>query len=212
MSKNNNIITINGREYDVFSGVPLDGSAPHQTKAKTTHKKSSATKSEAATAPNKSPKSPAAKAPVVAAKAPTPKKPRSKAKNVNPHPPKSATTLMRKAVKKPIPNKKRSIKANGIIQVQKKHSSGSISAKLVSRAKSVRRSPLIKHFNNTPANVSTKPSLAEPAPAKTQSKPKAITKKPRTTAELLDYAIAQSTSHEQAPPPKKSRNPLKRKS
>ena len=195
MSKNNNIITINGKEYDVFSGRALDGSEPQKPKS---HSK------QAVKAVKAAPK-----------KQPAAKKPRHKAKSVAPHAPKSATTLMRKSVKKPSVNQKRSIKANGELRVQKKVSHGSINTKLLGYAKRVHRSPLIKHFSNVAASDLSQPksSASKPStPTKTAPKPKTVNKKPKTTAELLDYAIAQSTSHEQAPPPKKSRNPLKRKS
>lgn len=205
MSKNNNIITINGRDYDAKTGIALDGGKPaSKPKLKTPAKTTKVIAKKPSTAAKTTIKQSA-----------NSKKAHKQAANLKPHAPKSATTLMRKAVKKPSSKSKSSLKVAGEIRVEPKVSHGAINTKLLSYAKRIHKSPLIKHFGDMAASDLAVQQTNTKTPATTKKptyKPTNVKKKPKTTAELLDYAIAQSTSHEQAPPAKRSRNPLKRKS
>lgn len=205
MSKKNNIIMINGKEYDAATGnlmiggqpVPLpdDTQIAEQTKP---------------------------------AKAKPHKKPHEVAKNVAAHKPKQASTLMRRVVSKPSKGLKRSLKTQGPVDatlnadkpmIASKTSVKKVDSRLLGYAKKIHRSPLIQHFSSAAAqdlDQTTTPAPAEVSkpknPPKLQpSKPTySGKKKPQTTEELLEYALAHANSHEQKPPPKKSRNPLKR--
>lgn len=220
MSKKKNILVINSREYDALTGLPLDGK---------TLKPKSGTE----------PKPHIDKKPIaILAKQPKAKTANNKTKtahkpamNVSAHKPKPAATLNRLGVKKPPKSLKRTIKTQGHVEsiakfpastIRVKKSAKKIDNKLLLYAKRIHRSPLIKHFSSVAASdlnltgsTSTSTDAAKPkAPPKLSNTATAYvkTQKPKTTEELLEYAISQATSHEQKPPPKKSRNPLKRKS
>jgi hypothetical protein len=187
VKKNNNIIIINGRHYDSKTGESL--SRPEQ---------SAAVRHEAAR--------------------------RKPAGHVPAHPPKPSQTLMRQVVKKPSDSLKRRIKVQGHLDSSAERASSKIIARPSARQPGTQRlqhpatkrnkGRLISHFSpdlfvvesHTPSvtygSVAVKRTAAKPAP----------TRKPRTTAELLDYAVQHADAPRQplAPERKHRRKLFKR--
>jgi hypothetical protein len=197
MRKNSNTIKINGKTYDATTGGLL--ASPGSVKA-----------------PSKK----------IAVKQPTAKtsKPvvhdaiRQAAKQPAGHKPKPSRTLMRQAVKKPGPALKRHHKAQGhtdtlsarpLGEVLVKPSLHKVDEQRLRHAKQIPRSQLISRFPKlTPGSFSPSPAAVQKT--EPQPRPAAVTaapaKRPTTTAELLDRAIEQATSHLEPPvKPKKSR-------
>jgi hypothetical protein len=154
------------------------------------------------------------------AKAPRPKSKvtvRQTANHAARHQPTTSHTLMRRAVKKPAP-KGRRITAHGRLDTLAKQFLGQIEhrtsilqldekrlqrAKRIKRSQAVSRFPRVSLVNMPPAtprqdNPVARTAAAPPHPAK-----------PLTTAELLERAVQQATSHEQ-PPVKLRRRGLRR--
>lgn len=190
----NNIIIINGRHYDAKTGEALSGQ-PHHAAA---------------------PAHTAAVRGVV----------RQTAGHARVHPPKPSQTLMRQAVKKPSADLKRRIKVQGHLD----SSAGRASSKIIVRSSD--RQPnihhlqhvatkrakgrLISHFSPELFEVdSHTPAITYGAAAVQRTSAHAPThpihaKKPRTTAELLEYAVQQAKVPEQPLPRKHHRKLFKR--
>lgn len=135
---------------------------------------------------------------------------------------------MRQAVKKPGPSLKRGHQAHGQVSAPVPQALSDVAVgpdrkldeRRLRRAKQVSRSRLISHFppltasRAVPVHVKTidsKPGPDRP-PLNAASQPPAVAPapvKPQTTAEFLDQAIEQATSHLQ-PPPRRRRERLKR--
>ncbi len=142
------------------------------------------------------------------------------------HQPKPSRTLMRQAVKKPVTTHQRPVKAHGHLDIVAKRPLGDVLVKpsvhrldhqRLQHAKRVNKSQLVSRFSAdlfsggwSSASV-TAVTKAAAAPARQAPTPSS---KPKTTAELLDYALGQATAHKQAPasPPHKRRGLLNRKS
>lgn len=202
MTKKHNFIEINGKRYDASSGAPL-GQAT-DTK-KTVHQPSAAAVIsvpiriiEAATP--------------TAAK--TPHTVRRSAKDVKSHAPQPARTLMRQAVSKPKPAARTvrlkvvgqlDLPAKGSVVIVKPSVSRLDAARL-RQAQHVKRSHLISRFNRrqlvadpqfvaTTTSVTVSSNTVAPAPQPAQAKGH----RPKTTADILEMAIQNATSHLQPP-------------
>lgn len=201
MSKNNNIIKINGKTYDAKTGANLSHpESGHIIKpSKTQHSHPAGHK-------------------------PKPDITRPPGHIARGHKPKPSKTLMRHAVKKPGPyTKDKHIKAQGpsdiainpLADVVMSKSAKKIDHTKLAHAKKVPKSHLITHFSDvtsdinapvtTPSQTATKP--AQEASISASTTPKKT--KPKTTAELLDHAVSQANSHEEPAP--KLKNHRKRK-
>jgi hypothetical protein len=152
----------------------------------------------------------------------THKPPRHPAGHVKAHSPKPAQTLMRHAVKKPSGSLKRHIRVQGHLDSQIKQpdipAPPAQIAKTQHHAAKGRKVHLITHFSPnlfttvTHATVITRPATSTRPVSQSASKPTmkpvfagAAPKKPRTTAELLDYAIRYADS------PLEPEEPVRRK-
>jgi len=195
MTKTNSIIQINGRHYDAATGLPLV-SADTQPNAKPTNSKKRAAENTTAK--------------TVKAK-PRPAR-RSSAKPSAAHKPEPAHTLMRQAVKKPLPGLKRRVKAQGDVDslvgltgatVVVNPSVDRIDPKRLNRAKQVAQSQAISHFSAAvfDGRLATLASSVADSTLVAAHQPvgaaKAVSGKPRTTAELLERAVQTATSHQQ---------------
>ena len=168
MSKKN-IITIDGRQYDSMTGQLIGGSKP-----------------DADFSVEKITKS------------------HTVAKHAVVHNRQNSKTLMRHAVKKPSPSSN-AIKSNGAIEhkhastpsVVAKHSAHKINKTKLSTAQKIQKSQQISRFSKNSAQATAAPKpVSSAASKKTVNTRKKIVSRPRTTAELLEHAIARSTSHE----------------
>jgi len=188
----NTIIEINGKRYDANTGQPLDAvvAAPsavhHQPTARVQTKKSS----------------------------------RRAAKHVVRHEPTPSHTLMRQAVKKPHSSLKRQVKAQGstdqlakrhLAAVQLNHSVNQVDERRLRRSAQVAKSQLISHFSALqPAAPGNRYEPAAPAPTLRPVSPPAVAPKAQTTAELLERALRQATTHEHSAKPAKRTSRRKR--
>lgn len=191
MAKNNNIIDINGKRYDARTGAVLSHSHTKDTKPKMKPAVSKPTMHDVVRHP---------------------------AKSAAHHQPIPSKTLMRHAVKKPSPAPKSGIKAHGpteglveksLANIVVSKSAKSLDPKRLQHAKKVSKSHLITHFSDITSDASAVDS-ALPAKPLVASRPGAIpasgkTIKPSTTAELLEHAIQQASSHLEAEPVKPRR-------
>lgn len=201
VGKNNNIIEINGNRYDARTGVLLSSHA-HESN-------------------NHVPKEPQA----VELKSTSKSKTmhdvvRQPAKKAETHKPKPSKTLMRHAVKKPVPGQtKPKIKAQGpnditfkdpLAAVEIKKSANNVDHKKLAKAARVPKSHLIAHFGKITSDINSpnpSPNPMPKQPAQAPKAPSAPKSKPKTTAELLDHAVMQANSHEQ--PANKTKKPRK---
>jgi len=186
MRKKNNIIEINGRPYDANTGAALNHSPAGGAKSK-----------------------PAVGGPAVKpASAAIARRP---AKHAQSHKPAPSGTLMRHAVHKPEPGLKRRIKAQGDTDALARQALDNIvanaslrrlDAKRLQNAKKVAKSQLVSHFlpitadSYTPPVAPPQPKAATPA-VHTLANP---AKRPKTTADILERAVQQATSHQELPP------------
>jgi hypothetical protein len=148
---------------------------------------------------------------------------RKPAKHANSHKPDSSHILMRNGVKKPETPLKRHTHAQGANTKPAAHSLPAKQAKhqlhkpapgRLHHAQNVPKSPLITHFTaDQPSTYSPAPAVPAQAPA--EAFPEAPVNnpsaKPRTTAELLEQAVANASSHEEpaAEPAKRKRSKRK---
>lgn len=189
VNKNDHIIVLNGRHYNAKTGEALSHPtepAPRPATAGHAHVQASPPRAVAV------------------------KPVRHAAHHVTAHSPKPPRTLMRQAVKKPSGSLKRRIKVQGRLEgTYKQPSTKTSRATLKSAAgtharKHAIKGPFISHFSpNLFATVAHATAVASsPVPAtapvpRPTMKPAfaaAVPKKPRTTAELLDYAIQYANS------------------
>ncbi len=183
MGKNNNIIIINGKQYDAVTGDLIGGSAPKKVLA--------------------------------AVKAPVSKIARHPAKHAVKHKTQNSKTLMRHAVKKPADSLKRHTKAqsgNGAIA---KHAAASVITKAsvhklddkrLKHAQKVTKSNLVTRF--APVSLSASEHHRVAHEAKLHAKVIVAHHMPpvspaKTTADLLQRALDQATSHQQTYAPTK---------
>jgi hypothetical protein len=203
VAKKNNIIEINGKRYDARSGALMSALDGHGLAER-----------------------PAAQTQRPARKQVTHNAARQPAKPARRQSPQHSKTLMRHVVKKPstpLPH----IKARGHTDNLAKLDSAdlvvqkparSIDPARTKRAQRADKSQLITHFaplsaNNLPTFQLPRPSAASRAlaarpplkPVPVKSRPK-----PKTTADILDIALRQASSHEE-PRPGKSRQHRKRR-
>lgn len=204
MAKKNNIIEINGKSYDAITGVVL---------------------SHASAAPTRKKAHRVATIPISVSQPAMPGVGRKAARHVTPRAPAVSKTLMRRAVKKPVPQLKHQLKAQGPVDLVAQRALDNLAAsnpwqhleaKRLSRSQHITQSQLISHFSpeslvrtdaaRTPVAPQKLPDQlfknTQPARPSTPS-----SKHPKTTAELLEHALQHATSHEQQPPklPRKSR-------
>lgn len=201
-----NIIIINGRQYDARSGALVTYAVPAPPAASP----------EIRPVVLKADPPPVVRQTVI----------RQAARHAAAHPPKHSTTLMRRAVKKPTPSHKHSLKAQvhldtlaarPIGNVQVKPSVKRLDLQRLQHAQHTNRSRLVSRFSpdlfsgswwSTPAA----PTAGPPAAQASISRPAPLPRgKPKTTAELLDYALSQAGGHEQAPLKASRRSLFKRK-
>jgi hypothetical protein len=194
VGKNSNILEINGIRYDAKTGATIlaHGHANHKSAA----------------APLKT----AVKRPTMSDVVRHPAKPAT-ARKQNP-----SSTLMRSAVKKPSVTHRKHSKAQGhvdmlankpVSSLVPKKSVNRLDDKRLVKARRIPQSKLIQHFSLVtsdsnkfmaiaPAPLINPMPAAQPAPMPN----KVPAKRPKTTAELLDHALRNATSHEQKPHPK----------
>lgn len=197
MGKNNNIIEINGKQYDARTGAMLSAHDEAETPL---------IKPETGLS---SPKAKKSMHDVV----------RQPAMSARAHQPKPSKTLMRHAVHRPTPSKsKQKLKAQGPSEVSANDSLATVVVsksakrfdhKKLAKASRVPQSRMIAHFGSVTSDINSPEPVAEqakPAAGKPNAaRPTHATKtKPKTTAELLDHAVQQAKSHE-AEVPKTSR-------
>lgn len=218
MGRQQTVIHINGKRYDAISGALLDDEntiVMPETKSKNID---GIVTSAAAT-----PVIALAKPPVITEA--IKKKPsmsdvvRTPAKHLSKREQQGSQTLMRHAVKKPGPSIKRTVKAQShtdslvakpAVAVAPKTSVTALDRRRAQHAQSIAKSEHVKKF--TPVEPHHNPAalaaVKQPAhrPAIAHSKPVA-TQQSRTTADILQKAIDQATSHEQTydSPKKRSR-------
>jgi hypothetical protein len=222
-NKKNNIIEINGKRYDASTGALLDGASS----VKIEHSGRDAA---------------SVIKPVVASvgsipvqhHTPHPPKPtphgagRQRAKSAKSHSPEHSKTLMRHTVKKPAPGLKRRIKAHGhtdslakkpSVALSPKLSARNVDPKKLSHASHVPKSHHVKRFSKTqPAGITIPVAVKKiaPKPALHKAPAQHVATAPghrQTTADLLNHALRQATSHQQPPPKKiarKRRGPSRR--
>lgn len=197
MSKKNTVIVINNRKYDAKTGAPLSPAhTPGDAPAKATKKRPA----------------------------------RRTASHAPAHQPKPSKTLMRRAVHKPAVDDRRRVKVSTPIKAIAtggrkaplvKSTSAAIVSKRLRRAKTIPKSQLITHFSSLVfsnsrdgASASAPTDNTPPSVTITNARSQAATSsrsaKPTTTAELLEYALQQATSHEQ-PPVEQKRHSLFRR-
>lgn len=198
MRKNINIIEINGQRYDAKTGAALSPAGPRQAPAKPAP-------------PATHHAQPAKPKPATHSVA------RRQSKQHSPHRPATAHTLMRQAVKKPGPSLKRHSKVQGHVdvlsgqplsQLAVKKSAERLDTERLRHAKQIHRSRLISHFPAFTAESAD--SRGQSIPVTKGPRPKAAgrmarpaaspVKRSKTTAELLDQAVQQATSHLEPPP------------
>jgi hypothetical protein len=197
MKQKHNFIEINGRRYDAGSGIPLDH-ATTATKVSQTVSVPVRIVEPASTAPPKT-QHPA----------------RRPAKDVQSHVPQPARTLMRQAVSKPQPvEHKRPLKAAGRLDLPPssaaiivKPAASHLDNARLRHAQHIKRSHLISRFDRrqlmagpdfvTSFTVTTSPVTSTPATAAKIST--AASKHPKTTADVLEMALQNATSHLQRP-------------
>lgn len=216
MNDHKHIIVVNGRHYDVRTGKnlshPWEGpvrraksEASHRTPRKPVHKPEPA----AAHAGDSAAREAARPVPARHRAA------RNAAGHIAPHRPKAARTLMRQTVKKPSPALKRRIRAQGYLDSQIKPPTVRETAKrsVNHRAPRGKRVHLISHFSPHLFTVTTFVAAEPPAARQLISDRPAAGKdagpsptmrtafaaKPRTTAELLEYAIRYADAPPEAP-------------
>jgi hypothetical protein len=202
VGKNKNIIDINGKRYDARTGAMLS-----HGKAK-----------DVLPGPSQAMK-PQVKKPTMRDVVRHPAKPASVHKTT------PSKTLMRTAVKKPSADKtkvsKRKIKAQGpsetsavipLADIVISKSAKQVDSSKLAHATKVPKSQLIAHFSPVTSDInSPEPVVAVPQVA--SDKPKTLAKQAdktaaQSTAELLDHAIIQASTHQEAPL-KKPRNKRK---
>lgn len=125
------------------------------------------------------------------------------------HKPKTSQTLMRHAVKKPQPSKRvvsESLVRHPVADIALKKSVKAIDNRRLSKAQAIPQSKLIRHFapitSDTQVSVSVARPLLSPTAAVVPSRPVSRSRpvhqsKPRTTADLLEQALNNATSHQQ---------------
>jgi hypothetical protein len=187
--KNNNIIEINGQRYDATTGVALKRSPPNNAK-------------------------PAVPGTI-----------RQPAKHSLSHKPAASSTLMRQAVQKPGPGLKRRFKAQGDTDSLARQALDSIVAnaslrrldiKRLQDAKKVAKSQFVSHFSATTATTAAASYMPPTTPPKPGASTPAVhtlagpAKRPKTTADLLERAVQQATSHQELPPGRTRHNRAKR--
>ncbi|HZL08336.1 MAG TPA: hypothetical protein VFC50_04035 [Candidatus Dormibacteraeota bacterium] len=206
MRKNNNTIEINGKLYDASTGALLNSPTPKPNKAEaqppTRHEQPAPRTSKPALS-NVS---------------------RKPAKRSSSHAPSSSRTLMRQAVKKPGSSLKRQHKAQGdtdalaLRQLRKvivKPSISRLDEQRLRHAEQIPKSRMISRFPSITSDAfSNGPSPAKSVAAASAAKanlapgrdlparPAQPAKKPRTTADILERAVEQATSHLEPPPPR----------
>ena len=209
-NRKSNIIEINGKRYDARSGAPLDG----VIETPPAHQKASVSIAEAI------PVRHAHHSPGQTT-ATSHKAVRHKAKSAHSHAPERSKTLMRHTVQKPQATLKRRIKAHHTsdslaarpaAMIAPKHSAAKIDTQKLSHAGQIPKSQLVQRFSKSqPASVAVPVTVKKSAPPKSahhQSPKRAAPPAPKhfgSTAELLDHALKQATSHEQAPPKQATR-------
>lgn len=196
MGKNNNIIHINGKRYDARTGAHLDAVTPAPARPPKTARNIDGVRRPAAT-------------------------------HTAHHAAQPAKTLRRDAVHKPTPDATKRLKAHSHtgalakqpdIPVLVKPSVSRLDATRLKHAKHVPQSKLISRFGpDQPAPHAT-PLLTVPQPVATQPLPAfsqpvaapvkraAPPTKPKTTADLLQHALDQATSHTEQPVHRKRRS------
>lgn len=207
-------IEINGKRYDAITGKAVEAPAtmkPHHhldSIVAPTHKSRAGGTAKPATPPR------AADKPTHHHR-PSMQDVRQPVTRQRPHTPQPTRTLMRHAVQKPqtAHHTSRGVKAQGEISGVTKHLSLELAPKLsaavvdnqrLKHARVVPKSKLISHYH--PAAGGVVP-VAAPTPAAVQptiqfspQTPTPTTRQPQTTAELLQHAIDQATSHQQPAP------------
>jgi len=194
VSNKSDTIEINGRRYDVHTGAPVGGPVqPAQPLAQI----------KIRTSPEHKP---------AAAK---PKSARQSARHAHAHAPTASKLLMRQAVHKPSAATRPRIKAQGALAVPQPLSDLAPIRRAERRlvhAKHVPKSHAVRHFTPTP--VSTYPETPAPAAHHVPVRhvaPVSHSKHPQTTAELLEIALQNATSHEQPPVAKQRRHHPRRR-
>jgi hypothetical protein len=176
MQKNDHVIVLNGRRYDARTGEDLSGEGRHVRPAvRGAHK----------VAPKSGPHTPAAARPH------TVKAARKPARHVEAHAPTHSRTLMRQGVKRPVASAKRRIRVQGHLTSAAQPIVIGHHQPVIHRRTRVSSSRLINHFSpslfivtETPLSVAAKRRARQSAAASTPEPAK-----PRTTAELLEYAV-----------------------
>ncbi len=200
MAKIKNFIEINGKRYDAVTGVLVVAGGSPATVATTTQI-------------HKTPKTPPRKSAVAHSAKSTPGKRHRALRPVAAHAPAPARTLMRQVVVKPSPSLKRRFKAIAAIDFPAptpsfslvvKSSVLSLDDKRLQHARQISKSHAISRFSQgQPIGQSIKVSVL-PAPAPVPQPPTyraaaLKTKRPKTTADILELALQQATSHLQPP-------------
>jgi hypothetical protein len=136
--------------------------------------------------------------------------------------PAPSRTLMRQAVQKPGPGLKRRLKAQGDVDSLAQQALESIAASSLSSlrrldakrlqdAQKVAKSQFVSHFSAAAATAAASytPPTASPKPNPAGRAIPPLTspaKRPRTTADLLERAVQQATSHQELPPAGQTRH------
>lgn len=143
---------------------------------------------------------------------------RHAAKPAGGHKPVASSTLMRQSVKKPVAATRKHGQAQGDLSLVKrsetavlaKKSAGRLDDRRLQKAKRVPKSELIQHFapltSDSFVPVQVQPqAAAAPLAAKRPMAAPAPAAKPKTSADLLERALKNATSHEQKSPAKRRR-------
>jgi hypothetical protein len=194
VSKNNNIIEINGKRYDAHTGAALDEPA-----VQAAHKAAAHT----ATPKPVTPKAKPTARDVV----------RAKPKHAAAHKPQPAKTLMRSAVKKPSGSFKRHVKAQSNTGALIKQPSAAVIAKAsinrvdekrLKSAEKIPKSKLVKHFNEQGA--ATYQPLVATTITSEPFVPPVVAPTTNTTEDVLQRALERASSHRESQPKRHSKN------
>jgi len=218
VGKNNNFIEINGRRYNAVTGVAvgtaelpkirqsLDGViAPAASAQSAQPLRSNKTVSQPQQQTHQSVIQPTKvqKPSLQDVRRPT-------AKPATNHTPEQAKTLMRHAVHKPQPDLKRHLVAQSPTDILIKQPQLPVTPKLSvatvdstrwHRAKAIAKSQLVSRFNQVQPSPPIAPTTTKVI-SQTLAQPlrqPAVKKPPKTTADLLQFAVEQATSHQEAP-------------
>ncbi len=208
MGKTNNTIHINGQGYDIYSGAPIAAGHTLTKAAPRTIDGVIPAKHSRHTQPIPATPNPVHSNPELTPSRGEPKKAvRTTATSHQPRTPQPARTLMRHIVKKPAPTHAKHLKSHSPVQpaavidaspgLQSKNHKRQQRANKASKSQAISRFSAQLHNSAPPVPAPLAQNQVQPV-----IRPSQVFQHvpPKTTADLLEKALSQATSHEQVPP------------